>query len=222
MPFKINVKSAFLYLIFAALCVFLNGASSGAPLSLGLYFSLLICGGNLIAAPVIYIACSAVHVSLAAFLCALAEAALPLAVTFFYRRTGRKIRYEAALFFIVSLAPFIAFSDWDAPALELLGSPYLSRAVAAAVVSLAFLFSYKSIYACIFRLGRCRLKEDELFSFAVICVLAGTGFLNLAGELAYCALAALIISLAVRFFKGPAALLAALAAGLPPSFAALN
>lgn len=222
MPFKINVKSAFLYLIFAALCVFLNGASSGAPLSLGLYFSLLICGGNLIAAPVIYIACSAVHVSLAAFLCALAEAALPLAVTFFYRRTGRKIRYEAALFFIVSLAPFIAFSDWDAPALELLGSPYLSRAVAAAVVSLAFLFSYKSIYACIFRLGRCRLKEDELFSFAVIYVLAGTGFLNLAGELAYCALAALIISLAVRFFKGPAALFAALAAGLPPSFAALS
>lgn len=222
MPFKINVKSAFVYLIFAVACLFLNGAASGVPLSLGLYFSLLICGGNIIAAPVAYIACSAVHLSLTAFLCALAEAAFLLFITLLYRHTGRKIRFEAAIFFIIALAPFIAFSDWDSPILELLGNAYLSRAVAAAVIALAFLFSYKSVYACIFRLGRCRLKEDELFSLAVIYVLAGTGIINLAGELAYCALTAFIISLSVRFFKGPAALLPSLAAGLPPAISSLS
>ena len=222
MPLKINVKSAFLYLIFAAACIFLNGAASGVPLSLGLYFSLLICGGNMIACPVIYIACSAVHFSLAAFLCSLAEAAIPLAVTFMYRRTGRKIKFEAALFFIAALAPFVGLSDWDAPALEMLGSPYLSRAVAAAAAALLFLLSYKCVYACIFRLGRCRLKGDELFCIAAVCAVAGTGFFNLAGDIAYCALAALVLSLSARFFKGPAALFAALAAGTPPSLAALS
>lgn len=74
MPIKINVKSVFVYIIYAAACVFLNGAASGVPLSLGLYFSLLICGGNAVASPVLYAACSAVHADLTASLCALAEA----------------------------------------------------------------------------------------------------------------------------------------------------
>ncbi len=222
MPFKINVKSVFLYLIFAAACALINGAASGVPLSLGLYFSLLICGGNLLAAPAVYIACSAVHLSLAAFLCALAEAALLAAVTFLYRRTGRKIRFEAAIYLLLALAPFIALSDWDAPALEALGSPYLSRAAAAAAATVMFLFSYKSVYACIFRLGRCRLKEDEYFSLAAMLVLADAGLCNLAGEAACAALAAFAIAFSARFFKGPAAMLVALAAGLAPSAATLS
>lgn len=222
MPFKINVKSAFLYLIFAAVCLFVNGAASGVPLSLGLYFSLLICGGNIIAAPIIYIACSAVHLSLTAFLCALAEAAFLLAITIIYRRTGRKIRLEALAYFLIALAPFVALSDWDAPVLAFFGSPYLSRAVAAAVVLLAFIFSYKSVYACIFRLGRCRLREDELFSLAAVYAFAGIGFINLAGGFAYCALCAFLAAFAVRLFKGPAALLAALALGLPAAATQLS
>ena len=134
MPIRINVKSALMYIAFAAACIFLNGSATGVPMSLGLYFSLIICGGNLIAAPVIYIACSAVHVNLTAFLCSLAESAFLAAIVFAYRRTQRKIKFEAAAFMLVALAPFIALSDWDAPALAPLGSPYLSRAVAAAVM----------------------------------------------------------------------------------------
>ncbi len=222
MPLKINVKSAFAYLIFAAACLFLNGAASGVPLSLGLYLSLIICGGNLIAAPVIYIACSAVHVNLTAFLCSLAESAFLAAIVFTYRRTQRKIKFEAAAFMLVALAPFIALSDWDAPALAPLGSPYLSRAVAAAVVLVGFLFAYKSVYACIFRLGRCRLKEDELFSLAAVYAGAGIGFINLAGGFAYTALCAFLLSLAARFFKSPAALLISVAVGIPPCVATLS
>ena len=190
MPIRINVKSALMYIAFAAACIFLNGAVPGVPLAVGLYFSMLICGGNMIASPLIYIAASAVHFSLTAFLCSLAEAAFLLAIVAVYRRTGKKIRFEAAVYAAMSLAPFITLSDWEAEALSFIGSGYAVRAIAAGVALIFFLFSYKSVYACIFRLGRCRLKEDELFCLAALYTCIGTGAINLAGQFAYCAFGA--------------------------------
>ena len=214
MPIRINVKSVFVYIIYAAACVFLNGAASGVPLSLGLYFSLLICGGNAAACPLLYAACSAVHADLTASLCALAEAAFLLAVVLIYRRTGKKMRFEAAVWCAIALAPFVALSDRTLPVLEDL-SPYAVRAIAAAAVLLFFVFCYKSVYACVFRLGRCRLKEDEIFCLAAVYAGIGTGFINLAGEFAYMALCAFALSFSARFFRGPASLIVAIAAGIP-------
>ena len=163
MPIKINVKSALMYLGYAAACIFLNGAVSGVPLSLGLYFSLIICGGNLIVSPLLYIACSAVHVKLITFLCALFEGAFLAGIVALYRRTGKKIRFEAAVYALIALAPFVALSDWNAGgALYFIPDDYAVRAVAAAVTVIFFLFCYKSVYALIFRLGKCLLREDEL------------------------------------------------------------
>ena len=221
MPIRINVKSVFAYIIYAAACVFLNGAASGVPLSLGLYFSLLICGGNAVASPVLYAACSAVHADLTASLCALAEAAFLLAVVLIYRRTGKKMRFEAAVWCAIALAPFVALSDRTLPVLEDL-SPYAVRAIAAAAVLLFFVFCYKSVYACVFRLGRCRLKEDEIFCLAAVYAGIGTGFINLAGEFAYMALCAFALSLSARFFRGPASLIVAIAAGIPLAVTGLS
>ena len=216
MPMRINIKSALLYLGYAALCIFLNRAAAGVPLSLGLYFALLICGGSMIASPLIYIACSAVHVSLAAFLCALFEAAFLLGITAIYRRTERKMKLESAAYAAVALAPFIAFSGWDAGgAIYFIQNGYIVRAIAAAAVLLFFIFCYKSVYACIFRLGRCRLAEDELFSLAVLYAGAGAGIYDLAGDFALCAVGTLIISLAVRALKSPAAIAVAVACAAP-------
>lgn len=223
MPIRINVKSALMYIAFAAACIFLNGSATGVPMSLGLYFSLLICGGNLIASPLIYIASSAVHFSLTAFLCSLAEGAFLLAITAIYRRTGKKIRFEAAAYAAMALVPFVTLSDWDAGgALYFIESGYAVRAIAAAVVLILFLFSYKSVYACIFRLGRCRLKEDELFCLAALFTGIGIGAINLAGQFAYCAFAAFGITFSVRFFKGPSAVLCALVLSLPPAATLLD
>ncbi len=223
MPIRINVKSALVYIAFAAACIFLNGSATGVPMSLGLYFSLLICGGNLIASPLIYIAASAVHFSLTAFLCSLAEGAFLLAITAIYRRTGKKIRFEAAVYAAMALVPFVTLSDWDAGgALYFIESGYAVRAIAAAVVLILFLFSYKSVYACIFRLGRCRLKEDELFCLAALFTGIGIGAINLAGQFAYCAFAAFGITFSVRFFKGPSAVLCALVLSLPPAATLLD
>ncbi len=223
MPIRINVKSALMYIAFAAACIFLNGSATGVPMSLGLYFSLLICGGNLIVSPLIYIASSAVHFSLTAFLCSLAEGAFLLAITAIYRRTGKKIRFEAAVYAAMALVPFVTLSDWDAGgALYFIESGYAVRAIAAAVVLILFLFSYKSMYACIFRLGRCRLKEDELFCLAALFTGIGIGAINLAGQFAYCAFAAFGITFFVRFFKGPSAVLCALVLSLPPAATLLD
>lgn len=223
MPIRINVKSTLMYIAFAAACIFLNGSATGVPMSLGLYFSLLICGGNLIVSPLIYIASSAVHFSLTAFLCSLAEGAFLLAITAIYRRTGKKIRFEAAVYAAMALVPFVTLSDWDAGgALYFIESGYAVRAIAAAVVLILFLFSYKSVYACIFRLGRCRLKEDELFCLAALFTGIGIGAINLAGQFAYCAFAAFGITFSVRFFKGPSAVLCALVLSLPPAATLLD
>lgn len=223
MPIRINVKSALMYIAFAAACIFLNGSATGVPMSLGLYFSLLICGGNLIVSPLIYIASSAVHFSLTAFLCSLAEGAFLLAITAIYRRTGKKIRFEAAVYAAMALVPFVTLSDWDAGgALYFIESGYAVRAIAAAVVLILFLFSYKSVYACIFRLGRCRLKEDELFCLAALFTGIGIGAINLAGQFAYCAFAAFGITFSVRFFKCPSAVLCALVLSLPPAATLLD
>lgn len=223
MPIRINVKSTLMYIAFAAACIFLNGSATGVPMSLGLYFSLLICGGNLIVSPLIYIASSAVHFSLTAFLCSLAEGAFLLAITAIYRRTGKKIRFEAAVYAAMALVPFVTLSDWDAGgALYFIESGYAVRAIAAAVVLILFLFSYKSVYACIFRLGRCRLKEDELFCLAALFTGIGIGAINLAGQFAYCAFAAFGITFSVRFLKGPSAVLCALVLSLPPAATLLD
>lgn len=130
------------------------------------------------------------HADLTASLCALAEAAFLLAVVLIYRRTGKKMRFEAAVWCAIALAPFVALSDRTLPVLEDL-SPYAVRAIAAAAVLLFFVFCYKGVYACVFRLGRCRLKEDEIFCLAAVYAGIGTGFINLAGEFAYMALCAL-------------------------------
>lgn len=215
MPVKIKIKSALVYIAFAAACILLNFAARGVPLSLALYFALLICGGNAAAAPVIYIACSAAHFNLVSFLCALFEAFTLLAITMLYRRTAKKMGWEAAVYLIVALAPFITLSDWTAQALELLKSGYAERGVAAAAVVLLLPFAYKCVYALLFRAGRCRLCADELLSVAVTFAAAGTGFINIAGIFAWYAFAAFAISLFTRMFKDPSALLCALACSLP-------
>ncbi|MCD8309094.1 MAG: SpoIIE family protein phosphatase [Clostridia bacterium] len=217
MPIKINVKSCFLYIIFAACCVFLNGAVSGVPLALCIYFPLLICGGNCIAAPIIYIACSAVHFNLTSFLCALFEAFFPLAITLIYRKTQKKIKYEAAAYMCVTLAPFVIFSDWAGIDIDLLnGSPYIIKGIAAAVIVIFFLFGYRTVYACFFRLGRCRLKEDELVCAAAVYSAIGMGMVNLTGEFAYLVFSSVCIAVFIRIFKSPYAIIFAVCASVPP------
>ena len=63
MSVKLNVKSVILYAVYAVVLVLMNKALEGVPLSLGLYFAMLLCGANIIATPLLYVAASAVHLN---------------------------------------------------------------------------------------------------------------------------------------------------------------
>ena len=223
MHFKINAKSAALYAVYAAACVFLNAAVDGVPLAAGLCFALTICGGNLIAAPLICIASSAVHLNLTAFFCALFEGAVPAAIVAIYRRTGKKIRAEAIVYFCIALVPYFLLSAAETPAvLGFIGSEYAVRGIMCALLLIFFLFEYRAVYACMFRLGRCLLKEDELVCLAVLYAAAGVGAINLAGEFAYFAFAAFACAVCVRFCTSPSAVICGIVTGIAPAICSVE
>ena len=51
MPVKINTKSVLLYTAYTAALILLNKTVDGVPLSIGLYFAMLLCGTNIFLLP---------------------------------------------------------------------------------------------------------------------------------------------------------------------------
>ncbi len=222
MPLKINLKSVLLYAIYAAAAVFANCAVKGVPLSLGLLFSMLLCGTNIIVTPVIYILAAIVNLNLTSSILSLFEAAFLSVIVFLYRRTGRKIRAEGLIYIIIALAPYVVFAPWTGAEGIFSDNEYAMKAIAAAVVLLFTFFCIKSVYAVLFRVERCRLKEDELVCIGVTYAVCGAGLYSLAGQAAYYCFAAMITVCSVRLTRSPAALIVALAVAVPPAFITLN
>lgn len=216
--FKINAKTLTLYTVCAAALVFMNKAVDGVPLSLGLYFAMLLCGTNLIVTPVLYMLASIVHLNLISGLLSIYEAGFLCLVTFIYRRTKRKIRIEAAAYAAIALAPYVAFADWKgAENINFLSNPYAMKGIAAATVILFAYFCFRTVYAVLFRALRCRLREDELLCCAVTYTAFGAGLYNLAGYFTYVVFAAAALVFCVRLAANPSAIIAALALAFPPS-----
>lgn len=214
MPLKINLKAVLIHLIYAFAMVFANCAAGGVPLALGLLFSSLICGMNIIAAPVLFVLASIVELNLIYSVICFVQGAFLGLIVFLYRRTQRKIRFEAAVYLLISLAPYIVFAP--EPAVKIFTeNAYILRAVAAAAILVFTFFSFKSVYALLFKLERCRLKEDELLCLAVVYAVCGAGIINLAGEAFYFCLSAGITVFFVRLCRSPAAIIAAVTAALP-------
>ena len=223
MTFKISAKSVFFYAVYAAALVFMNKTIDGVPLSLGLYFAMLLCGTNLIVTPVLYILASIAHLNLIASLLSLFEAGFFCLVTFIYRRTKRKIRIEAAAYIAIALSPYIAFAEWKhADGLALIDNEYALRGIAAVAIIVFSFFCFKTVYALMYRAMRCKLKEDELVCCAVTYAAFGTGVYNLAGFFIYSSLAAGAIVFCVRLAKSPAAIIAAPVLAIPPAVVAFT
>ena len=64
MPLKINGKTILLYACCGAAMVFANCAVKGVPLSFGIFFAMMLCGMNLIAAPILFALSSIVNLNL--------------------------------------------------------------------------------------------------------------------------------------------------------------
>lgn len=223
MRIKINFKSVVLYAVYTAVCICVNCAVKGAPLSLGLCFAMLVCGTNLIATPALYVVASAVSVNWLTSVLSLFEGAFLAAVTFLYRRAHKKIRYESAAYLAIALAPFVAFSDWQGiNDLYITDNPYIIKAVAAAVIMVYAFFCLKSVYALIYRLYRCKLRADEIVCLAVMYTVSGIGLYNVVGLYPFLALCAGLTVLAVRLFRSPAAVILSCIAAIPCAVAALD
>ena len=216
MRLKIRLKPILLYCLYALLLIALNAVLPGVPLSLGLCFSMLICGTNLIVTPVLYIVCSVINLDWVCILLSIFESGFITLITFIYRRTKRKIRIEAAAYILIALAPFIAFSRWQGiDSLYFTANPYILKSIAALTVVVFTLFAFISVRTLIFRLYRCKIKSDELLCLAVLFSVSFTGVYNLSGHYAYVCIAAGICAAAVRLLKSPSAIIVAVVTAVP-------
>ncbi len=223
MPFKINFKSVIMYALYALAMVFMNKAVDGVPLSIGLCFAMLLCGTSLITTPLLYVAASVVHLNLISSLLSLFEGGFLCLVTFLYRRTKRKIKIEAIAYLAIALAPYIAFGKWRGIGeISFIDNDYALKAVAVVALIVFSFFCFKTVYAVIYRIMRCRLREDELVCCAVTYAAFGTGLYNLTGFFVYTAVAAGILVFAVRLARSPAALIAAPVLAIPPVVVTLS
>lgn len=223
MPLKINLKSVGLYAVYAIFLLCINRAVSGVPLSLGLCFAMLICGTNIVATTVLYVLASIVNLNWITCLLSVFEGGFLCAVTLIYRKTHKKIRAEAAAYLAIALAPFIAFSPFEGIELVIFTeNAYILKAIAAVVVMAFAFFCFKSIYALIYRLNRCRLRADELVCLAIVFTVFGTGLFHLTGLCAYLCFGAGVIIFAVRLFRSPAAVIVACVAGIPCALCTLS
>ncbi len=216
MPVKINAKSVIMYAIYAIALLCINNAAGGVPLGAALCFAMLVCGANIISVPVIYVLSSAINLSLATSLIALGEAVFLTAITFVYRRTRRKIRFEAALYMAAATLPFVIFSPWTGiESLVFTENVYIIKSVCAAGVVIFYALCFRGVYACMYRLYRCRLRADELISLAAVYCIAGYGLFKISGEYAAYCIVFIVAIFGVRLLKSPSAVVSACAVSAP-------
>ena len=201
--------------------LFANCAVRGVPLSLGIFFGMLVCGTNIIATSILFALSSVINLNFVFSGIVLFQTLFLSLVVFLYRRSGRKIKLEALFFLIIALAPYVIFAQYfDTNDFGL--NPYLLRSLAAAVAIAFTFFCFKSIYALMYRVWRCRLKEDELVCLCLVYAVCGAGLYSLSGEAVYLILSACITVIAVRLCRSPAALIVSLTLAIPPSAVTLN
>lgn len=220
MPLKINYKNILFYAAYGAAVTFINFALPSVPLSLGLCFAMLGCGANIIATPAIFIIASATDLNLTLSMLALAEGAFLTIVVFLYRRTERKIGFEAIIYFVIALAPHVIFAPWLGFETDI--NPYVIKGVAAVAAGLFTVVAYRCVYTLLYRLGRCRPREDELVCCAVVAIVVLAGIVTVAGEGFYLALSGFLIAFSVRLARSPSALIAAIVYALPYSVVCLD
>lgn len=221
MRLKLNLKTVLLYAAYAAAAITANCALKGVPLSLGLCFSMLLCGANIIATPAIYVVSSVVNLSLPLSLISIFQAAFLSVVVFLYRRTGKKIRAEAAVYAVIALAPYVVFAPSDMSGF-IISNGYLFRGIASAVTVVFGVFCFKSVYSLLYRVRRCRLREDELVCLGIVYAVCGAGAYSLLGGAVFLCFSACVMVVAVRLTASPAAIICALVAALPPAIIKLT
>ncbi len=223
MPIKINIKNVIVYVIYTAVLLCFNLSAKGLPLGAALCLAMLVCGSNLWLTPLLYVAASVVHLHWVCSLIALAEATILCVITLIYRKTRRKMRWEAVLWLAISLVPFILFWQWQGiNDLLFTTNPYLIKTILSLAVPLFYVLCFQAVFACIYRLYRARLKTGEILCLAVLYCVAGVGLYRVTG--AYCFYCLLFFSVlfGVRVIKNASAVILACVLSAPACLCSLS
>lgn len=222
MPLKINFKTFLMYAAYTAAVVLINIALPNVPLSLGLCFAMLLCGTNIVATPLLFAAASAVNINLVYSLLSIFEGAFLSIIVLLYRKTERKLKFEAIVYLVIALAPYVIFSPWTGFGVMTGINPYIVKSVAAIIAVIFTFFCFKSVYALLFRLYRCRLREDEYVYISVLFTAIGAGLFSLAGEAFYlCCFAAAVVFF-TRLARSPVVIIIALVFAIPNAIVTLD
>jgi stage II sporulation protein E len=223
MPLKINTKNALMYMLYGFALIFINFATDDIPLSSGLFFAMLICGTNPIVCSALYILSSAVYLSLTTLLCFIFQSVFLSAITLIYRRTKRKVGIEYIAYLTIALMPYIVFYEIRTDIFYgFFDNTYIIKGIYAVISCLYSLFAVKCVHTLLYRIYRCRLKEDEALSISVVVITLLLGIYNLVGNVYYQAICAGLIVFFVRFTRKPTAIIGAVIVSLPASISTLS
>lgn len=222
MPLKINFKTLLMYAAYAAAMILINYALPEVPLSLGLCFSMLLCGTNIIATPLLFAAASLINWNITSSILAVFEGAFIAVIVLLYRRTERKLKFEGIIYLVIALAPYVIFYPWTGFGSMTGINPYIVKSVTAAITMVFALFCFRSVYALIFRLYRCRLREDEYVYIAVLFTAIGAGLYSLIGEPFYLCCVAATIVFFTRLTRSPVSIIIALVSAIPHTIVTLD
>ncbi len=209
---KYSYKTALVYAGLFLGMLFLNFTMrSFEPFSLALFAAALLCGANPLAAAGAYILAGglAFLVSPLPFAVIAAQGLFLGAIFFAYRRGGRAMKQEIALYLLAAcLLFFWIFGQY------LYFSYAKAAIVAACIYILCFVFA-GAMRCLLWRAGKRRLACEDLIFCAAAVAAAGIGLYNGIGEYAYEGIALLFILFAAAMYGNGNAALCALVLALP-------
>lgn len=133
------------------------------------------------------------------------------AVFFIYRKTGKNMRAEFALYALLALAPYLWLFG------KYVYADYIKAAILSAVLFLLCLVFLGAVRCLFFRAGRKKLAPEELVFCAAAVAATGIGLYNCAGSYAYESAALFALLLSCALLQSPKAVFCALVLGIAPA-----
>ncbi len=212
---RISYGAAAKYLALLCAMLLMNLAlPQGEPLSFALMFGALCCGLNPFLVCGWHLAASVTALSAAASLSASVQAAFLLLVFALYRRFGREMRFERAIYALIAQLPFLFLFPHTGYSLFPFGAFWQKMILCALILALSLLFE-GGLRALLFRAFKCRLGGGEIAELALMWLFLGMGLSRLTGELPLLAAIALAGFSAVCLFKSAVSVPFALVLSLP-------
>ncbi len=219
---RLPLRSAPKYLLLGAGMVFLNFAlPCREPLSFALFYAALSCGFDPFLTSALYLASSAVSLTLAASLSAAVQALFLLLLAILYARFRRKQGFERFLFALLAQLPFVFLFPHTGYALLPI-SPVLQKLVIAAAILLCSALFEGGLNALLWRALRSRLSAIELTELVLMWLLTGMGILFSLGPIAFTCLSLAALLASVLVFGTSACIPFSAALSLPAAVSSVS